>query len=160
MKRSSEHRGPIHGRALWTLFGWTGVLFLLVAGGDVLLTWIPTDFGNREWEFGTITASFNGLLSVTFGMVMILGWLAQGNRALPLRIAAWAFVLMGVLVLAATALYWTNVPLALNAVEDSPVRVGLVKAVVKTGLQSVAFPIAFFFLARTSFRWGRAVVPR
>ena len=69
-------------------------------------------------------------------------------------------MLMGVLVLAATALYWTNVALALNAVEDSPVRVGLVKAVVKTVLQSVAFPVAFFFLARTSFRWGRAVVPR
>ena len=58
----------------WALLGWVGVAFIVVGGVDFALTWYPMNFGNREWEFGTVTASFNGL------PILLLG---QGYCSLP-----------------------------------------------------------------------------
>ena len=152
--RPGQGRAPVAPERIATVVGVTGLLFLLVGGGDVLLTWFPLDMGNREWEFGTITAAFNGLLTVTFGLLMTLLWASQGARTWPLRTLAVVFGLVGVLILLIGGLYWTTVPLALQAVEGSPVRVGIVKAVAKTGFQGVAFPVAYFFLAWQAWKWG------
>lgn len=139
---------------LWALAGGIGLLFTVVAGADNVLTWFPTDFGNREWEFGTVTASFNGLLSIVLGLGLIQLWMAQLERGWPLRVLGVVHILLGILVLAAALLYWTNVPVAWDAVPDSPVRAGLLKAIIKTSVQSVAYPIAFFLLARSAFVWA------
>jgi hypothetical protein len=145
---------------LWAVVGGVGLLFVAVAGADNVLTWVPPDFGNREWEFGTITASFNGLLSVTLGLAMVQLWLSQTDRAWPLRVLAVVYLLLGASILAAALLYWTNVPIAWAAVPDSPIKTGLMKAIVKTSFQSVAYPLAFFVLARTAFVWAGLIAER
>ena len=140
--------------ALWALFGWVGLLFVVVAGADIALTWVPANFGNREWEFGTITASYNAMLSVTFGMAMMLGWLAGRESPASLKVLGAALALFGLVCLSWTVLYWRTVPLALSAVAEGPVRTGLLKAVVKTAFQGVAYPVALLLLAWTSLKWS------
>ncbi|MDH5591194.1 MAG: hypothetical protein OEZ65_09530 [Gemmatimonadota bacterium] len=152
---STSHDGTITHGTLLRILGWTGTLFLLVAGADVLLTWLPTDFGNREWEFGTITSSLNGMLSVTFGMILVMVGLSEAEAAWPLRVVAGGFVFLAVFIVAATLLYWTNVPLALKSVQPGPISVGLTKAVIKTSVQCVAFPVAYVLFARTAWRWAK-----
>lgn len=140
--------------SVWTVVGGVGLLFVAVAGADNVLTWLPADFGNREWEFGTVTASFNGFLSIVLGLAMVQLWLAQTGRVWPLRALGALHLLLGASIIAASLLYWTNVPVALASVPDSPVKTGLLKAVVKTSFQSVAYPVAFFLLARSALSWA------
>ncbi|MDZ7781348.1 MAG: hypothetical protein U5R14_15645 [Gemmatimonadota bacterium] len=63
-------------------------------------------------------------------------------------------VLLGTAMIAAAILYWTNVPVALAAVSESPARPGLIKAVIKTSFQSVVYPLAFFLMARAALVWA------
>lgn len=135
------------------LFGWVGLLLVVVSGADVLLTWLPPELGNPEWEFGTVTASFNGLISVTVGFALILYGLYDSGRGGLLKGVSAVLGVTALLVLAAAALYWLSVPLALGSVEGG-IRVGLQKAVVKTSLQSIAFPVAYLAMARAAWKWS------
>jgi hypothetical protein len=52
----------------WYLLGWIGLAFALVGGFDLALIWIPLGFGNPEWEFGTVSATLDGLPVTTLGL--------------------------------------------------------------------------------------------
>lgn len=132
-------------RGVGSAVGWTGLAFLLVGGFDFLLTWYPMDFGNREWEFGTVTASLNGLPVPTMGLALLLaGALLLERRwwAGVVGLAAFGACLW---VLAAGVLWLTNVPLALETV-PAEVETGLKKALVKSALQGVIYPPILAFL--------------
>ncbi len=142
--------------AIWSILGWIGIVILAVGGADILLTWYPTSFGDFEWEFGTVSASFNGLPTVTVGMGL---WLASalkgGRRRLSLALSA-AFALMGVLVIAAAMLYATTAPVALSSVAGTAVEIGLKKAVAKTTIQGLFYPIGFLLIGWKGFKTAKA----
>lgn len=129
----------------WALLGWVGLTFLVVGGADFALTWYPMDFGNREWEFGTVTASFNGLPILVLGLGLLLTssllterrWLVVVATAGALGLLLWVLVGAG--------LWAASVPLALSAT-PTEVAVGLQKALVKTSVQSVIYPVILGFL--------------
>ena len=133
-----------------TIWVWMGVLFLVVGGADFLLTWIPADFGNAEWEFGTVTASLNGLPVPVLGLTLMLVGAVAGERGWP---AALVFLtgILALLVLLGGALLWAmTAPQAVQTVPDA-IRLGLYKALAKTGVQLVAYMSAFAFLVRRAF---------
>jgi len=137
------------------LFRWAGFALFLLGSTDVALTWLPTSFGNREWEFATVTSSFNGMPVILLGLVLVVATAAwEGRRwwALAGGIVAAGFFLF---VLAAIALWATNLPLALESVEGV-VLTGLKKAVLKTSVQSVILPIFFGGIAYQGFRGFRS----
>lgn len=156
-RQPGSPRPPIAQEQLAGLAGGIGVLFVLVAGVDVLLTWFPTSFGNREWEFGTVSASFNGLLSVTFGFALIQLWFAHVERASALRALGVVHIVVALLIIGAALMYARNVSIALSAATAGGAGTGIMKAVIKTSFQSIAFPIAFLLLARLSFLWAGQV---
>lgn len=151
---SNSFRPAVTQDQLARLAGGIGILFVLVAGMDVMLTWIPTSFGNREWEFGTVSASFNGLLSVAFGLALIQVWLARLESAWPLRLLGFIHILLALLIIGAALLYARNISIAMTAASAGGAGVGLMKAVIKTVFQSIAYPIAYLLLAWTSFVWA------
>jgi hypothetical protein len=125
--------------------------FLLLGGVDVGLTWYPTDFGNREWEFGTVTASFNGMPILILGLTLVLIAGAMARRrwwALGSGVVAAGLT---VFVLAAMGLWATNVPLALESV-DAAILTGMKKALVKTSVQGVVFTVILAVIAYQGFR--------
>jgi hypothetical protein len=131
--------------AVWALLGWIGMAFVVVGGVDFALAWYPPEFGNREWEFGTVTASFNGLPIVVLGLGLLLtSSLQTGRRWLGLLAALGCFGLFA-WVVAGVVIYGTNVPLALSAVPPE-VLTGMKKAVVRTAVQSVAYPVLLAYL--------------
>lgn len=130
----------------WALLGWVGLTFLVVGGFDYALTWFPTDFGNREWEFGTVIASLNGLPVPVIGLGLLLASSIQTDR----RWLAWlatigafgflAWVLLGIV------LWFGTTPIALSS---TPVEVltGVKKAIAKSAVQSLAYPAILGFLS-------------
>src|SRR5574341_375596 len=136
----------------WLLLGWIGLVFCGVGGLDLLLTWYPMQFGNAEWEFGTVSATLDGLPLFTMGLALLIGSsVARGQRWLVQTLAI-VLVVMAVLVLAAAVLYVTNVPIALRAVSQPVIQTGLKKAIVKAAGQSVLYPLAYLWIARLAWR--------
>src|SRR2546426_806988 len=89
----------------WLLLGSLGLVFTVVGGTDVLLTWVPVRFGNPEWEFGTVTSSLDGLPLVTMGLVLMLAaGTARGMRWV-VRTVALVMVVLAVAIALAAVLY-------------------------------------------------------
>lgn len=129
----------------WALLGWVGLTFLVVGGWDFALTWYPMDFGNREWQFGTVTASFNGLPVPVMGLGLLLASSIQTGRQWLAGVGALGALVLLVWALGGVVLWLGTVPLAL---EGTPVEVlvGMKKAIAKTAIQSVAYPMILGFL--------------
>ena len=139
----------------WAVLGWIGLAFLVVGGMDFALVWFPFRFGNREWEFATVTQSFNGLPILLLGV----GLLVVASERLERR--WWGLVGLGVAVvllvwiLAGAALWAANVSLALSTVPEE-LRVGIQRAVAKTAVQSVVYVAVLTYLAVSMWRARRA----
>lgn len=142
----------------WSLVGWLGAGLALVGGLDLLLTWIPLNFGDVEWEFGTVTATFNGLPVLALGLGLSLGSAVARDRRRTTLLFSVLFVLLAVLVLGAAIIYATTVPMALGAVGDGGIRTGLMKAVVKAAGQSVIYPTLFLIVGVIGIRTARSGV--
>ena len=123
----------------WFLLGVAGAAFFLSGAADILLAWIPLHLGNAEWEFGTVSRSLDSLPLPLLGDSLVLAaGVARGNRA-------WSWTAVGVLafmatfVVVAAVFYALDVPLALRAVAQPQVLLGLKKSVFRTGLQAVLY---------------------
>ena len=140
------------GRASWTLLGLAGVAFFVVGVLDLTLAWVPSAFDSAAWEFATITASMNGLPLPAMGLILVLCSAIARDSRWQARAIAILLVLLSVLVLAAGFLFATVAPAAFAQVESDLLRTGLVKAVTKTGLLTILFPVLFLIAARVGWR--------
>lgn len=133
---------------------WTGFVFLLLGVTDVGLTWFPADFGNREWEFATVTASFNGMPLVLLGLLlMVVAATVEVKRIWGLLVGMVGMALFG-LVIAAVAIWATNLPLVLGAVEGV-VLTSIKKAIFKTAVQGIVLPLILGAVAYQGFKTFR-----
>ncbi len=130
----------------WTLLGLVGWVFLLVGGMDVGLVWYPAAFGNPAWEFGSVTAALNGLPLPLMGLALILaGASARGNAA-AVKVAIGAAALALIAVLGAGVLYGLTAPIAVRSVSEPLASSGLGKAILRSAVQLVAYPVALVLL--------------
>jgi hypothetical protein len=138
----------------WAMLGWIGIAFLVVGGADFVLTWIPPDFGNREWEFGTVTASFNGLPILLLGLGLLIAASQQMGRRWWGTLGMVGSVGLLLWVLVGIALWASNIQLALQTVPDE-LAVGVQRALVKTLVQSVVYTLALVYLMFRSWLAGK-----
>ena len=141
----SKKPRPIDSSQTWYLLGWTALAFLVVGGVDFALTWYPPDFGNREWEFGTVTASLNGLPILLLGISILLAASLRTGRRWWAALALIASLVMLLWVTLGAVLWATNVPLALKSV-PAQLAVGIRKSLAKTVVQSLVYPLVLAFL--------------
>ncbi len=144
---------PVDSSRGWAVLGWIGLAFIVVGGADFTLVWLPLGLGTREWEFATVTQSFNGLPILLLGVgLLVVASDRVGRRWWGLVGLGAALVLL-VWILAGAALWASNVQLALETVPEE-LRVGVQKAVAKTAVQSVVYPVVLGYLAWRG--WGGA----
>ena len=136
---------PIDSSQTWYLLGWTALAFLVVGGVDFALTWYPPDFGNREWEFGTVTASLNGLPILLLGITLLLAASLRTGRRWWAVLSLVGSLVMLLWVAVGAVLWATNVPLALRSVPPE-LATGITKALTKTVVQSLVYPLLLAFL--------------
>ncbi len=136
----------------WALLVPTGLIFLLVGAADLALVWYPLGFGSAEWEFGSVTSMLNGLPVLVMGLVFLaMAAVASGRRWAGRGIAT-VLVLLAVTVVLMAALYATTVPIALKAVPNPTVALGLKKAIAKTTIQAAVYPVLLIWLAISAWR--------
>ncbi|HEX9582619.1 MAG TPA: hypothetical protein VF970_16060 [Gemmatimonadales bacterium] len=139
-KKPARPRRPLEPGDGWKWIGWFSLILVVVGLGDFLLTWYPTAFGNPEWEFGTVVASFSGLPLVTMGFAGLLGSAVARGIRWQVQVVGWTLVVFGGGLVLAYLTFLLDVPVALRVGgTDAPVQLGLKKAIVKTSLLAVAF---------------------
>jgi hypothetical protein len=142
----------------WRLLFVPGWLFVVVGGIDSLLTWFPANFGQAEWEFGTVTASLNGLPLPLLGLVLVLtAAIALGRLALA-RVVLVLLLLAALAVLGMLGLYLLTLPQALRATAEASdiARVGLKKSIIKSAVQLICYPFALGTTALIGWRTLRS----
>jgi len=148
---------PSFAHTAWRVLIVPAVLFTVVGGVDSALTWYPTDFGRAEWEFGTVTASLNGLPLPVLGLVLLMAAMMSKDSARGARAVAVVLAILGFLIVAMGLLYLLTLPQALQAAETAGglSSLGLKKAMVKTAVQLIAYPAGLFATAWIGWRYTR-----
>ena len=147
---TTARAAPSNG-AGWSLLGGIGLVLAVVGGADVALTWIPLSFGNPEWEFGTVTATFDSLPVLTLGLGLLLASASATDSGRVRRALRILFGVLAVALVAAGLLYATLMPMVLSALSDPTVKLGLYRAIAKTAVQAIAYPTLFFWIALRRF---------
>lgn len=130
----------------WQLLALAGWAFLIVGGLDVSLVWYPAALGDAAWEFGSITASLNGFPLPIIGTCLILASAVARGKS---RLALAPFVAAGLFLLAAVGmglLYALDVTIALKSVNEPLARAGLQKAILRSLVQLVVYPLTLLIV--------------
>ena len=120
---------------------------------DLAFAWIPFEFGVGEWEFGTVSRTFDAYALLTVGWGLLLSAALLRGSAFPLRVLGLVFALTALGLLGAIALYALNVPLALRAMPAES-KSALVRAILRTGAFAGIYITLYGWLAW--FAWHRA----
>ena len=139
-------------KTAWRLFGWFGLLLVVVGGSDVLSQWYPPAFHSAEWEFGTAAVTIASLPLLTIGMTILLAsFLSRAKRGGVVTMGV-AFLCLFLMVGAALALFALDIPLALRSPPGPPLT-AIKKAIVRTVIMGASYEIAYFAAVILSFRY-------
>lgn len=139
---------------VWRVVVVLAVAVAVVGWIDVGLLWYPLHFGSPEWEFGTVSAHFDGMPLATLGLgltaaAMIgLGWRRRT------RLLAVLMALIGLGLAAILMIYALDIPLAFHGVQPQ-MRSALEKAVVKTLSYGVIYTVLYWLLSLILWRRSR-----
>jgi hypothetical protein len=144
----------------WYLLGWLGLVFVIIGCTDLAMAWYPVLIGNPQWEFGTVSRTYDNLPLTSLGLGLLLGaGVARGVKWWT-RIAAVLFLVLALLVIGGLVLYATNIPLALRSVSDPLALSGLKRAIVKALVQGIMYGLVFSVLGISALRHSRVTRDR
>lgn len=143
---------PLAPEVGWSLLALVGTVFLVVGLTDLGLAWIPARIGNADWEFGTVSRTYENLPLTTLGLALLLGAAAARGSRWLLVIVSIVCLLVAAGLLFAGVLYASNIPLALRTVTDPVPRSGLKRALVKGAVQGTLYPLVFFIIGVRGLR--------
>ena len=141
----------------WDLLGLLGFALFVVGGSDFLLSWFPWRFGNPEWEFGTITAALNAMPAGLMGLTLLLVWAYQGESAVWTRVLSGVILIWALALIALVVIYGLTLPLAARGFAVPNVGVGLKRAIARSLVQLVIYPVVMVWMAARGFRQARSI---
>jgi hypothetical protein len=144
----------------WEVLGWVGLAFFLIGGLDLAMGWVPARFGNPEWEFGTVSRTFDNLPITVLGLTMLLASAAARGIEWAIRATGLLALLLALFLFAGFVIYLLDVPVAFRAVGETAARSGLKRAVTKALLQGLIYPIALAAIGIKGIRLTLAPRPR
>lgn len=155
-RRAPSDSGPV---AFWPVLGATGFVLAAVGFLDLLLLWIPMEVGRPDWEFGAISAHFDGMALGTVGLtLMMAASLARGRRRVA-RVLAVLSTLIGIGLVGLFLIYVLDVPIALGATAGR-MRSVMVKSITRTSLFALLYIWLYLWLGWHVWRAARAQAVR
>lgn len=136
----APRRPPISPSLGWELLGWAGLAFFIVGGLDLLMGWVPLRLGNPEWEFATVSRTFDNLPITLLGLTMLLA--SASARGIPWAMRATGLVALVLALFLGLGLvvYALDLPLAFRVVTAPEPRAGLKRATLKAIVQGTLYP--------------------
>lgn len=156
-KTGRSQRAPIDSEPvqLWVVLAGVGLAITFVGWADLALLWYPLHLGNPAWEFGTISAHFDGMPLATVGLALVIsGTVARGWRRTARALSV--FCVLIVLLLALSVLYLLSVPPAWR-VTAPQARPLLMKAVLKAAAFAMTYIVLYAWVGRFLWRHTRLV---
>jgi hypothetical protein len=152
--RIAESRRTARNPVPWRLIGAAGLTFGLVGWTDVLLLWYPLRVGRPDWEFATVSGTFDALPLATIGTLLVVAWLhAAGPRGL--RVLAGSALFLVVLgLVGAFVLFGLSFATGLGSVEADTQWI-LVRAGIKTAVSAFAYVTLYILMALSLIRAPR-----
>lgn len=144
-------------RLIWRIMQIVGLVFLLVGMLDAVATWLPSNFGEPEWEFGTTSYFFDSIPLAGLGLALLLGSSVALGLKWQVRLWATLCLLLAVFMLLSLILYATVLPLVFNAVHSPVALTPIKKAALKLGVQALFYPFSLLWLAGAGWK---SSVPR
>ncbi len=156
-RRARDPIGVAAPRTAWRLFGWFGLLLVVIGLIDVVSPWYPASFENRVWQFNAAAATIASLPLLTVGVTAILAsFLARAEREGVIAMGV-VFVTLLLFVGAVLLLFGIGAPVALRA--GSGVAPELAsKTIVLTVILGACYATAYVAAAATSFRYVFGIV--
>ena len=139
----------------WRVLGITGATFVVLGLLDVSLVWFPPTLGSPEWEFASITATFNTLPVTVLGATLLVSSGIARQRPAIARTGGILLLMLAMLVVVGAVIYATTVPIALKGINNPVVRLGVYKAMTKTIAQCILYPILFIWVGLKGLRASR-----
>jgi hypothetical protein len=130
-----------------------GLVITFVSVVDLGLAWIPIRIGSGEWEFGTVSTTFNAMPLTAMGLVFLAMGALLAQSTFVLRIMSGVFLLVVLFLLGASVLYVLNVPVALGAVPPEASSL-LKRAILRTSAFAGLYTVLFGWLCW--FTWRQA----
>jgi hypothetical protein len=127
---------------VWGVLLALGLALAVVGAVDVALLWFPARWASVDWEFGTVSATIEGMPLVTLGLgLLTASVLARGSRtgAVVVAVVLFLFALFSVVMLVILAL---DLPVVMRAV-DPQLRPTLNKAILKSGIMGVVYVVLY-----------------
>jgi hypothetical protein len=152
--RSAGRHSPL---VAWDLLGLVGFALFVVGGTDFLLSWFPARFGNPEWEFGTITASLNGVPVPLMGLTLLLVAVLESESAAWARILSVLMLVWAVALVGLAVIYGLTIPLAAKGFEVPNIGLGLKRAIGKSLVQLVVYPVIMAWMGIRGLKLARSV---
>ena len=128
------------------------MVFVLASAVDIVLAWYPTNFGLAEWKFGTVAATLNGFPLFALGLILLTTSAMARGRVRLTRIMAVTLVVVVVGLIGCAALYLPEVSTALTSVTEPTVKAGLKRAITKTTVQLILYPLVLGWIAVQALR--------
>ncbi len=141
----------------WYLLGGLGFVFAAVGGVDILIAWYPPNFGNLEWKFGTVTTTLASLPLLTMGLVLLTGSAVGRGRKRMMMVMSLVLLVLVILLLGCAVLYVPQISAAVAAASDPTLRMGVKRAVLKTVIQLVLYPLVLGWISWISWKHYRTV---
>lgn len=140
----------------WELLNCVGWVFIAVGLVDLALIVRPFAIGNPDFLFGSVTAAMNGLPVLATGLVFVTAYAAASQLLQRLSVLGGVLVLLAALILAAGYLYYHVAPIVLDSA-DGTMLTAIKKAVVKTAVQLVVYPVGFIVIGVKAIRYRAAL---
>lgn len=140
--------------APWRLVGAAGVAFALLGLTDVLLLWYPLRIGRPDWEFATVSGSFDALPLATIGALLIVARLHAAGSRLSRRLVGSGLILLVLTLCAAFVLFALSFATGIGQVNDET-RWILIRAGTKTSVAACVYVILYILMALSLFRAAR-----
>lgn len=136
----------------WQIFAVLGLVFLVVGGASLFAPLFPLRIGVIEWEFGTASEFFDNvpIFGLGLGFLMAAG-LAAGAKG-RVRSLALVCIFLALLMWLTAGLYATVVPQAYSAAPSPSALTAIKKAVGKTAVQILVYPVGFLWMGIWSWR--------
>lgn len=128
---------------------------MLVGGIELAMTIYPPE-RSPEWEFATAVALVSGLPVPTMGLALVLASALKRRAKRTARGAAVLAILGAVAIALGLVIFGLTVPIAMRFVNDQFVRLGIVKAVIKTTAQGMIYMLGLAVLGYQGWRRSKS----